>query len=575
MTQNELSVLLDQLRQSKGEGSTVEFKSNLRDARAIGEYLSALANSAALADHQRAWIVWGVEDGTHSVKGTNFDPFNEKAEGNQSLVMWLQHKTVPRADFEFHDLQYQENRIILLEIHPARSAPISFENVRYIRIDSHKTKLSNHPDKEARLWGQLGMKSDWSGETVPEASIDDLDPDAIEAARTRFADFLIKNEPDSARHESLRNDARAWDVKTLLNKARITKGGKITRSALLLLGRDESAHFLSPVDTKLSWILRNTEGKTLSSQHFGPPFLLSSEHLFKRIRNLTIEEMPSGSLFPVAVQQYDNWVLREALHNCIAHQDYTIGGKANLVEYPDKLVLTNLGQFIPQSVEWMLETQSPPEHYRNQWLIDGMIRLRMIDQIGSGIRRMFQTQRERLLPLPDYRFTANETGFPRVEVTILGRVLDENYTKILMRDSELDLMEVLLLDKIQKGAEIPHEEFKRLRKLGLAEGRYPRIFVSGTIAAVTGGQATHIRNKGFDNEYYRDLLEKLIREHGPVTPETINDVLIDKLPESMTEEQKRKKIRNLTQDLAHRRGVVENIGSKHGRGALWQVKTNS
>lgn len=57
--------------------------------------------------------------------------------------------------------------------------------------------------------------------------------------------------------------------------------------------------------------------------------------------------------------RYDTWVVREALHNCIAHQNYQLGGKINVVEHPDKLVFTNLGQFIPPSVEWMLEHQSP------------------------------------------------------------------------------------------------------------------------------------------------------------------------------------------------------------------------
>ena len=169
------------------------------------------------------------------------------------------------------------------------------------------------------------------------------------------------------------------------------------------------------------------------------PFLLATDQIFRRIRNEAIEAMPDGTLFPVALQRYDSWVIREALHNCVAHQDYRLGGKVNVVEHPDKLVFTNLGQFIPPSVEWMLEHQSPPEHYRNQWLIDGMIRLRMIDQVGSGIRRMFQTQRDRYFPLPDFVFEVTEQGHPRVEVTILGQVLDVKYTQLLMKRADLDL----------------------------------------------------------------------------------------------------------------------------------------
>lgn len=134
------------------------------------------------------------------------------------------------------------------------------------------------------------------------------------------------------------------------------------------------------------------------------------------------------------------------------------------------------------------------------------------------------------------------------------------------------LRDVLSLDKVQKGVSLPKEEATRLKKLGLVEGRYPRIFVSGKIAATTGGQAAHILKKGFDNDYYRDLLLKLIREHGPVEPSVINELILDKLPDSMTPEQKLKKIRNLTTDLSSRKQLIENVGAQRGPGALWKIR---
>lgn len=181
--------VLEQLRRSPNESATVEFKSNLSDPKAIGEYISALANSAALEGHTRAWLVWGVEDGTHAVNGTTFDPFSAKGEGNQSLIMWLQQLTSPRADFSFHTVPHPDGKVILLEIHPARSKPIAFHSARFIRIDSHKVKLDDHGDKEARLWEALGVKQDWTGEIVASATLDDLDPDAIDFARARFIEY--------------------------------------------------------------------------------------------------------------------------------------------------------------------------------------------------------------------------------------------------------------------------------------------------------------------------------------------------------------------------------------------------
>lgn len=571
MDHTTLQHTLSRLCAQPREGGTVEFKSNLNEPKEIGQYISALANSAALEGYEQAWLVWGVENATHRIQGTTFDPFTQKAEGNQALVMWLQQRTSPRADFTFHECLHLSGRVILLEIKAARTAPIAFDNLRYIRIDSHKTKLADHPDKEARLWKKLGQVDDWSGSIVTEATLNDLDLEALQVARQRFTEYLLKSEIDTSRHEIIKRDAQSWDTLTLLNKARLAKGGKITRSALLLLGKDEAAHHLAPVDAKMSWILRNAQGGAVSSQHFGMPFLLSTERLFSRIRNVTVEHMPDGTLFPSVLQQYDTWVIREALHNAVAHQDYRLGGKINVVEYPDRLVFSNLGQFIPPSVEWMLEHQSPPEHYRNQWLIDGMIRLRMIDQVGSGIRRMFEVQRQRHFPLPDFTLDALDANHPRVEVLIPGQIMDVKYTHALMKRSELELGQVLLLDKIQKGRAISKEEAASLKRLRLIEGRFPRVFVSGKIAAATGGQAQHIRKRGFDNRYYRDLLLELIREHGPIGPEVITELFMDKLPESMTVTQKRDKVRNLTFELAHRRKLIENVGASRGAGARWKL----
>lgn len=156
MDNQSLLELLERLRNRSQEAATVEFKTNLRDSAEIGQYISALANSAALEGANRAWMIWGVADATHEVIGTSFDPFAAKVDGNQSLIMWLQRMTTPKADFTFHQALHSVGSVVLLEIHPARTAPVAFQNIRYIRIDSHKTKLGEHSDKEARLWEVLG-----------------------------------------------------------------------------------------------------------------------------------------------------------------------------------------------------------------------------------------------------------------------------------------------------------------------------------------------------------------------------------------------------------------------------------
>lgn len=568
MDQATLITLIDQLRVLGREAGTFEFKSNWDLPSDIGEYLSALANTAVLQRHDRAWLIWGIDDKSVEVKSTTFDPFSAKGEGNQPLIMWLTQKTLPRPDFEFHVIQHPAGRLVAMEIQPPRTAPLAFSGVRYVRIDSHKTQLRDHPDKELRIWELLGQKSDWTGELVAGASIDDLDPDAIEMARKRFTEYSVKSERDVERHEQIRHEAAGWDVPTLLNKAKLTKQGRVTRSALLLLGKDESAHFLAPADTKISWVLRDANNTTKSSQHFSLPLLLSTDKVFSYIRNVTIEHMPDGTLFPTAIQQYDPWVIREALHNCIAHQDYQLGGKINVVEHPDRLVFSNLGQFIPPSVEWMLEHQSPPEHYRNQWLIDGMIRLRMIDQVGSGIRRMFQTQRDRFFPLPDYRIDENELGKPRVEVTLPGQILDPKYTQVLMKRDDLDLRQVLLLDSVQKRRSISPEAVKELKGLKLIEGRSPNFFVSAKVAEWTNQKANYILTRGLDDKYYQQLVLQYLGEYKHALRRDLDGFLTTKLPDVLDAAQKQHKIKNLLQAM-RRQGLIHPEGPRSS--AVWKL----
>ena len=553
--------LLDQFCSLPREQATVEFKSSWDFPQDIGEYLSAMANTAVLERHDRAWLIWGVDSETHAVKGTSFDPFTSKGEGKQPLIMWLTQMIKPKPDFQFHEAMHPAGKVIMLEIHPPRATPLAFKGVRYIRIDSHKTRLSEHPDKEARLWEMLGGASDWSGEVVAEATFDDLDPEAVEFARKKFLEYRIKTEPDTNRHERIRDEILQWDIGTLLNKAHVTKQGRLTRSTLLLLGRDEASHFLTPADTKISWNLRDEQNRVVGGRHFGLPLLLASEKLFQSIRNVSMEYMPDGTLFPVPVSQYDPWVIREALHNCIAHQDYGMGGKTNVVEHPDRLVFTNLGVFLPPSVEWMLEHQSPPEHYRNQWLIDGMIRLRMIDQQGSGIRRMFETQRERFFPLPDYIIDADTSAKPRVEVVIHGRLLDEKYTQILMKRPDLTLSQVVLLDQVQKHRKITLAASKWLKSEKLIEGRAPNYYISAKVAEWTEQKAHYIRNRGLDDDFYRRLIIEYLQKYAKASRKEMDELLFPKLPEVLTREQKEHKVRNLLQVL-RRGGIIRNAGSR-------------
>jgi ATP-dependent DNA helicase RecG len=278
----------------------------------------------------------------------------------------------------------------------------------------------------------------------------------------------------------------------------------------------------------------------------------------KNIRNLTFRALPSGTLFPIEIAQYDPWVIREALHNCVAHQDYSLHGRVNIVETPNSLLLTNAGSFLPGDVERVIRQDAPLEIYRNPFLAEAMVNLNMIDTQGGGIKRMFVTQFKRFFPMPDYDLTNPD----RVAVRIQGSILDERYSQLLMERSDLDLWTVILLDKVQKRIRISKDGHKKLKSMKLVEGRYPNLFVAGKIAAVTGDKARHIRDRGLDKRYYQDMILELIQEHGPVSRKDIDNLLMDKLPEILTEKQKKSRIHNLLYELTGPFGLIRNKGSR-------------
>lgn len=556
METTELKALLDRLRAEPHETEWLEFKASRHEPQVLGEYISALSNSACLQGKTHAYLVFGIENGTHAVIGTVFDPEAKKGAGNQSLLLWLSSGLHPNVGFETYPFVYHEQRVVLFDIHAAFDRPVKFYGTAYVRVGSSKTELAKHPEKERMIWQR---RVDWTAQVCERASPADLNPSAVRKARQEFI----------AKFPARKGDVEGWDDATFLNKARVTVQGAITNAALLLLGEPEAAALLNPAVARISWILRDANGAEKDYEHFGPPFLLSVDGVLAKIRNLTFRAMPSGTLFPVEIKQYDSWVLREALHNCIAHQDYTLHGRVNIVETPDAILLTNVGSFLPGDVEKVIHRDAPLEIYRSPFLCEAMVNLNMIDTQGGGIKRMYQTQAKRFFPLPDYDLSAGD----RVVVRVEGRILDERYSRLLMERADLDLWTVILLDKVQKHISISKDDHRKLKRMRLVEGRYPNLFVSGKIASATGDKARHIRNRGFHKKYYLDMIAELVREHQPVSREDIDGLLMDKLPDVLTEAQKKKRIHNHLYELSGRLRLILNIGSR--KSPAWVLADSS
>lgn len=532
-------------RKEAGENEWLEFKTNIGESRCsityerVGNYLSGLANAACIKDKAYGYLVLGIEDGTWKSCGTNLLMSNAQYNG-QDYELWLRRNLNPMINFEVEEFLYMGKHVVLFIIPAASAEPVAFKKEEYIRIGSNLTKLKDFPDYKRKIFNS---QNDWSAQILPNVSISDLDDNAIRRARELYAN----------KHEDLRGEMQGWDDVTFLNKAKIIRQGKITNTAIVLLGKAESEVLISPSVAKIRWILKDSSGDERDYLIKSCPFVLSVEEIYARIRNLKYRYINPyfQSLFPDEIDTYEPYVIREALNNAIAHQDYREGGMINVVEYEDRLVFSNKGGFIPSNIRHVLSNDAPEERYRNKYLAQAMVELKMVDTIGSGIRRMFNFQRKRLFPAPDYDFSGN-----RVQVCICGKIVDINYSMLLSQHKDLNLEEIEMLNRLQLGKPLSDNEIDYLRKRKLVEGRKPNIYLAKSVAQAAGRKIAYTMAKGFDDTYYRDLIVKALKEHGQLKRQDFEDLLLDKLPAVLTQEQKKRKVGNLLLSL-RMKGVIK------------------
>jgi ATP-dependent DNA helicase RecG len=272
-----------------------------------------------------------------------------------------------------------------------------------------------------------------------------------------------------------------------------------------------------------------------------------------------------NQLVPLEMRKYEKGVILEALHNAIAHQDYRLQSRIIVTETADQLYFESAGGFFEgKLVDYTLGDRTP-QRYRNRFLADAMVNINMIDTMGYGIRRMFNEQRRRFYPLPDI----DASDPDRVTVRIYGKVIDPHYTAVLIAHKDLPLETVILLDKIQKRQTIEKSEAASLRRQKLIEGRYPRLFVAAHIAAATDDKAQYIKNRAFDDAHYKQMVINYLKKYNKASRQDINTLLMDKLSDILSEQQKSNKIRNLLYAMSKRDKTICNSGS--GRRSQWEL----
>jgi len=507
------------------EDEAVEFKKaeNNFDFDDLGKYFSALSNEANLRDKAFAWIVFGVHDKSREVLGTSF---KNNIKSLQKLKQDLSQHTTDNNTFrEIHELKIDGKRVLMFQIPAApRGIPMAWKGHFYGRRGESLVALDMSKYEEIR---RQVTDVDWSKQIVEGATIVDLDEEAIAEARKGFKEHYPK----------LKKEVDGWSDEVFLNKAKLTIGGKITRTAILLLGKPESVHYLDHIG-EIVWRLA---GKDNVGQVFSIPFLLTTTEVMHKIRNYPFKIFPNESFLPGEGMKYDTETILEALHNCIAHQDYTQNARIIVIERENELEFSNSGRFFEGTYEDYITGERIPKHYRNPFLAQAMANIKMIDTEGFGIHKMFVSQKDRYLPMPDYDKSDNEN----VVLTLPGNVIDENYSLLLLEHTDIDLTTAVLLDRVQKGKPLNGNAIKMLRKEGLIEGRKPHLYVSKRIAKATNLEVEYTLKKGFDDAECQQWIIKALKDHTELSRKQINELLWSKLPINFSDEQKITKIGNL------------------------------
>ncbi len=343
-------------------------------------------------------------------------------------------------------------------------------------------------------------------------------------------------------------------------------GGKITHAGMLLLGNSDYDYMFQSAPG-IMWRLYGADNMDRDYAIFKIPFINVVDKVFAKVRNLTYRYMPNQmTLFPMETEQYDSWLMRELLNNCIAHTNYQLGGRIYVNEFEDRLKFTNPGDFIPQKIENVLEASYSPPFYRNQLLAESMAAFHMIDTATLGIRRAYNIQKAKYFPMPDY----NVSSGTQVEVTIYGKTLNDSYMHILYDHQDLDLQTVFLLDRIQKGLPVEKEDVDRLRSQKLVEGRMTSLYLSASAAKSIDESTSYIKNKGFDDKYYKDLVVEYLKQYKRAKKKDIRELLWDKLPNVLSDVQKENKIHNLLASLK-RQGIIGKDSENQQR-SNWVLK---
>jgi ATP-dependent DNA helicase RecG len=382
--------LINDLRTQPVETPWLEFKSNLSDESKIGKLISALSNAARLEGKEQAFLVWGVEDGTHSVIGTSFDPFSKHV-GNQVFELWLRQRLSPAPALQFRTVAHPDGNVILLEIPAPTMAPTSFESVPYIRIGSATPKLSDDPGRYQALIGKMRPYTWELGIALSYLAADDV---------LRLLDYPSYF---SLTHQQLPSN-RDHILEKLAGDRLVQKdvGGRWNIFNLgAILFATNLRDFGSSIERKGVRFVRYSgidRTATVTHRHDGQRGYASGfEGLLSYINGLLPQNEHIGQALRVEHPLFPQLSIRELVANALIHQDMTITGAGPQIElFEDRIEITNPGAPL---VDTQRMIDLPPRS-RNEALASLMRRMGMCEEQGSGLDKVFREVELFQLPAP-------------------------------------------------------------------------------------------------------------------------------------------------------------------------------
>lgn len=389
--------VLQELIKLPNETEWVEFKQNNPNPAEIGEYISALANSAVLSDKANGYVVWGIKDKSHEVTGTTFRPAQTR-KGNEELENWLLRLLKPKIYFHFFELEYERKHVVLLEIKRASHHPVQFQGQEFVRIGSYKKKLKDYPEKERQLWRLFDRVPFEEQPAVEAVATEDI---------TRLLDYpayfdlLELPLPDNREGILTRLNADNMIEKDKSGRWNITNLGAILFAKKL----DDFKH-LKRKSVRVVVYDGNSKAKTLREQEGSKGYASGFEGLIDYINNLLPTNEIVGKAFRQTVPMYPEIAIRELVANAIIHQDFSMRGTGPMIEiFRDRMEITNPGKPLVETERFL---DSPPRS-RNENLASFLRRIRVCEERGSGIDKVvFQTELYQL-PAPVFEATPDHT----------------------------------------------------------------------------------------------------------------------------------------------------------------------